>query len=371
LDARLPLPALLSHALVAFTIEFDNEAEHLMPHRTTRHGSTAGDSKAPWLVSLAMWSNCMRFVTAEGVAVSELHRLARTQTNLRGMERWGYITVKPALAGRRPRPPRSQWVIRATPAGRKAQEIWRPLFGIVEKRWEARFGRGAIEALRKSLLDLVSRFEVQLPNCLPILGYGLFSHNLSRPEARRARGVGNDDGSPLPLSALLSKVLLMFALELESDSEVSLAICANVLRLVGERGTLVRDLARMAAISKEAMVVSVNFLEKRGYAAMRPESPGSRTKELVLTAKGDRARDKYRQLVWAIEDRWQARYGVNAVPNLRRQLELLVGDPTAGKSLLFSGLDPYPNGWRASLPALQGLPHYPVVSHRGGFPDGS
>src|SRR5260370_32121794 len=32
------LSALLSQALVAFTIEFDNEAEHRLPHRTTDHG---------------------------------------------------------------------------------------------------------------------------------------------------------------------------------------------------------------------------------------------------------------------------------------------------------------------------------------------
>ena len=33
----LPLPTLLSQPLVAYTIEFDNEAEHRMPHRTTRY----------------------------------------------------------------------------------------------------------------------------------------------------------------------------------------------------------------------------------------------------------------------------------------------------------------------------------------------
>jgi hypothetical protein len=39
---HLPLPALLSQALVAFTIEFDNEFERQVPHRTTNHGATAG-----------------------------------------------------------------------------------------------------------------------------------------------------------------------------------------------------------------------------------------------------------------------------------------------------------------------------------------
>ncbi len=52
--AQLPLSALLSQPLVAFTIELDNEFERQLPHRTTRHGGVRG---APWAVSLAMWSN--------------------------------------------------------------------------------------------------------------------------------------------------------------------------------------------------------------------------------------------------------------------------------------------------------------------------
>jgi hypothetical protein len=73
---RLPLSALLSQALVAFTIEFDNEFEHQVPHRTTSHGSTAGSSSAPWLVSMAMWMKFMRFVPDEGTTVRELQSVA-------------------------------------------------------------------------------------------------------------------------------------------------------------------------------------------------------------------------------------------------------------------------------------------------------
>jgi hypothetical protein len=39
---RLPLSALLSQVLVAFTIEWDNEFERQVPHRTSNYGSTAG-----------------------------------------------------------------------------------------------------------------------------------------------------------------------------------------------------------------------------------------------------------------------------------------------------------------------------------------
>ena len=100
----LPLPTLLSQALVAFTIEFDNEFEHRSPHRTANH-SAPGD-RGPWLVSMAMWFNCMQFVTEGAMPVSELRRLARTGTNLDGMRRWGYVFLGSASGEprRKPRP---------------------------------------------------------------------------------------------------------------------------------------------------------------------------------------------------------------------------------------------------------------------------
>jgi len=82
---RLLLSGLLSQVLVAFTIECDNEFERQMPHRTSNYGSTAGRGAGPWLVSVAMWWTCMRFVGADGITVAELTRRARTGTNLPGM----------------------------------------------------------------------------------------------------------------------------------------------------------------------------------------------------------------------------------------------------------------------------------------------
>jgi hypothetical protein len=35
------------------------------------------------------------------------------------------------------------------------------------------------------------------------------------------------------------------------------------------------------------------------------------------------------------------------------------------------GLEPYPDGWRAKVRRLEVLPYYPMVLHRGGYPDGS
>ena len=86
----LPLPTLLSQVLVAFTIEFDNESEHLISHRTTNSGRAAAPRGAPWLVLQVMWSNVMQFVGPEGITVHDLHVRARTtRDSLGGLQRWG------------------------------------------------------------------------------------------------------------------------------------------------------------------------------------------------------------------------------------------------------------------------------------------
>ena len=85
---------------------------------------------------------------------------------------------------------------------------------------------------------------------------------------------------------------------------------------------------------------------------------------IALTAKGRNAREAYHALLTSIEKDWETRFGENEIRNLRNALEELEGE-------LLRGLELYKDGWRASLPKLEGLPHYPMVLHRGGFPDGS
>jgi DNA-binding MarR family transcriptional regulator len=364
----LPLPTLLSQTLVAFTIEFDNESERKMLHRTTRHGGSAGSGHAPWLVSLAMWSNCMQFIGEKGLPVGELEGCARTKTNLAGMERWGYVVVEPDPADSRSKPPRSAWLVRATAAGRTAQEVWRPLFGAIEKRWESRFGDDAIVQLRESLRAVADQLDIELPDCLPILGFGLFSSGARYEQRLLARPADRSDS---PLATLLSRVLLIFAIDFETESELSLAISANVVRVLDQEGVRVRDLPLLTGVSKEAVAVSLNFLTKRGYAVVEPEASAGRAKCALLTTKGGNAQQAYHRLLGSVEQRWQERFGKKSIRSLRESLERLVGEPTAERSPLFRGLDPYPDGWRASLPKPNTLPHYPMVLHRGGFPDGS
>lgn len=364
----LPLPTLLSQALVAYTIEFDNEFEHRMPHRTTNYSSKFESLNSPWLVSLAMYENCMRYVGEWGVTVRELERLARTPTTLVPMQRWGYIVVKPDPADKRPKPPSRDWLIRAKPAGRRAQEIWQPLFGEIEKRWRERFGSNEIDKLRKALVALISQFNLELPDCMPILGYALFSKG---PEKNPQSPSNPETLAQLPLSALLSKASLAFAIEFESESNLSLAMCANFLRVIDATGVRTRDVPRLSGAATELSKNSLGLLAKQGYIVIESDATAKGTKIARLTAKGKDAQEAYRQRVVMIEDGWQQRFGKDTIRKLRDSLERLVGEPTAEKSPLFRGLEPHPDGWRAQVAKPEMLPHYPLVTHRGGYPDGS
>jgi DNA-binding MarR family transcriptional regulator len=363
--ARLPLPTLLSQVLIAFTIELDNEFEQQM----------AGPGPQAWFrVSLVMWSNFMRFIDDEGVPVREVAARAGVakgaiHPSLAGMERWGYVVVRPDPADRRPKPPRPDWIVRPTPAGRRAQDVWPPLFGVIEERWRERFGTDEIDELEESLRALVGQLDVELPRYLPVVGQAMFAavpHRDRQVPAVREGGIA----SGLDLSALLSQVLLAFTIEFERESGLSLAMSANVVRILGEDGARVRDLPRLSGVSKEAISMSVRFLEKRGYVVVEPDPTASRAKLVRLTPTGREAQDAYRRLLGVTEERWQARFPED-IRNLRESLERLVGEPDGELSPLSRGLMPHPGGWRASVRKPAGLPHHPMVLHRGGWPDGS
>jgi DNA-binding MarR family transcriptional regulator len=137
------------------------------------------------------------------------------------------------------------------------------------------------------------------------------------------------------LATLLSRVLLAFAIEFERESDVSRAISANVLRLLGEQGVRVRDLPFLSGVSKEAIVTALRFLQKYDYVLVEPDPVGSRGKVVRLTSKGREAQNAYHHLVWAIEERWQTRFGKDTISALRRALERLVGESTTQLSPLF------------------------------------
>ena len=363
---------MLSQLLVAYTIEFDNEFEHYLPHRTATFGDGGPDQfvsssgelvRRPWLVSMAMWSNFMRYVPPEGIP---LERLAGMPANRAGLERWGYIFISP------------ERLVKATRAGRWAQAGWRRLEGVVDRRWAERFGADVIGDLTSGLREIAAHAGAGMPRYLPMVGYA----DGMRTRYRDLREAGLPCAEP-DLSVLLSQVLLAFTIEYESTAKLPLPICANTMRVIGDDGARARDLPFLAGVSREGVASSLGFLERQGYIEVGHDPSGGRGKYAWPTPRGVKARDGRAKLGAQIEQAWHERFGAKVIGSLLASLEhLLDAREASGESLLAIGMRPYPDGWRSRNPYLaqtraylaspaEHLPRHPMVLHRGGYPDGS
>lgn len=363
-DADLPLNALLSHALVAFTIEFDNEFERRLIEPT-------GETFKIWkrevfLVSLAMWANFLRFLADGEKPVAELARLGccdgqRMKSVLNGFRRWRLVVVEPpADTGRKP--PFGEWLVRPTSAGERCLSLWEPLPQAIEARWRSRFGDAAIDALRTQLADIVRRRALAAPQCLPILSSRREMHLELSNDDRSA--VGDPERSPL--FALLSQALLAFTMDFEAGHTLALPPCANGLRVLDGDGIPVRDLPRRSGVSKEGMAQVLNLLGRHDLATVEPLVEG-RGKQARLTAHGLDAKASYLEHQSSIGLRWRTEFGGGLQESLRK----IVVTRRLADSPLAEGLVPHPVTWRAEREPPEVLPDHPMVLGRGAWPDAS
>ena len=371
--AALPLSALLSQALVAFTVEADNETEHRLPHRTQDYGlAPSAPPGAPWLTSLLMYANCLRHLPDAGITIAELLGRARTGTNLDGMRRWRYVTFTPDPGhGKRPAP---DALIRPTPWGIEARDTWQAVTAEVESRWRDRLGAGAFDALRAALAGVggtpgpaAARLPSD-PRLRPV--------HQARP-GRQGRGSASHRHAPCGFPAGWRPATVGAAF-------------AAAARL---RGT-VRGRARPVARDQRQRPARADRGRRahqghprpwRRLQGVRGDGHGGDAE----VRRGDRGPRPGGRPVQGHPPHRQGRRAARRVPRaapptssatgapasatprstaLRRALEpLAAGDPPR----LFAGLEPYPDGWRARVPAPAALPHYPMTLHRGGYPDGS
>jgi DNA-binding MarR family transcriptional regulator len=358
----------LSQVLVAFTIEFDNEWEHRISKTYAR----------PFKVSIAMWSNYLRYVRTDGTPFGEVVRLScctkeTMASTVGGMERWGYIEV-----GRDPkafgtgRALKTDTVIKPKMTGTLALEKWDGLAAEIESRWRSRLGDDAIYGLRDALAPIEGREDGAMPYFLPVIGGPMFT----APSLAEGEGARDDD-----LPALLSRILLRFTLDYESEMDVSLPIAADVVRVLGAEPVRMKDVPLLSGLSKEAVSVSMTWLTKNGYIGVE-QDPTARGKVVRLTPKGLHAQESHAARVQHVECRWTDRFGANTIETLRLRLEAILEQPGGEDGPLSAGLVPPPGCWRgegrykAQTKAFienprEGLPRQPMVLHRGGWPDGS
>jgi hypothetical protein len=343
--ASLPLFARLSHAYTAFTVAADNAFELRVPHRTTEFGGVSG---APWLVSSTLWVRFLRHIPADGeITVRDLKLRAALPGNefkmwlTRFESWWGYLRSDPGTK-----------VIRATRGGRVALLAFPEVLAETEARWRDAFARWD-----EPLAELVAKLEAEapLPLCLSTMNYGLFS--TPAEEAKTP---------PAPyrntLQVLLAKALYAFALEYERETFLSMGLSADILRLIPPEGVEMRDLPRLSGIAKDAVGNALKLLLKNG--AVKPyASPELRGKGLRRTERGDLDHAMYEKAVTEIEARWRKEYGRSLIDPLAASL------PT--QEQLLAAMRPEPANWRAKIAPVTHLPWFPMILHRGGFPDGS
>ena len=347
----LPLPTLLSQALVAFTIEADYEFEQRMPHVTTEKRKVGSLSRGVWLISLPFWSMCLRHVPQEGATVGEvldrgfLRDSFLLGTNP-GMVRWGYLRLE--QGGVDTKRPTRNWFVRPSRAGLRAQQIWARIPDLVESRWKERWKE--VEQLRRALEDLVGGFDHALPDYVPSNA----SHDSRVSIPSRPPG----PISECDLAALLAKVLVQFTIEVEQAAPLALVHSANIVRVLTDGPVPRRDLPRATGVGKESLAVMVGILEKSDILKAVAGNA------VELTPAGRDAGAATFATVASVEARWRA-------GSLRKALEPLVGGGTVATSAISVAVEPPIGTWRHDRRTPSTLPHHPVVSHRGGYPDGS
>jgi hypothetical protein len=344
---QVPLTTLLSWPWIAHTIEVDNAFE------------AAGSDRVGRLfrISLPMWTNGLRFIGEDGITVGELRTRACASCNLGGLERWGWISMGAAGAGRRAgfgtqRGVNDSTIVRPTRAGAYARRLWPEVLRRVDDRWRIRFGDRPIDRLRKVLLAAA-----------PPTPMAWSPPEVHPPDGFRTHIVAgaDDPDTERPLVALLGQTLAAATIDHEQGSAVSLPLGATVLRVMGPDAVRPRDLPAMTGLSKEGIAMATGYLQRSGLAVPTPD------RTLSLTPAGLGALEDYRDRAVRPEGRG-LREALGAVLEQRQALSACFVPPEGS----WRGEPPYLAQTRRLLAdPLVALPWHPMVLHRGGWPDAS
>ena len=312
----VPLPILLSHALIAFERDY---------------GDAGRD--AP---TLPVWSNVLRVFGSEAVTDRELgnrailsNRVVRVA--LRELANQGWLGSDPARTR----------AFRMTDRGAALEAAARQRLAEVEARWRERHGQSVFESLRHSLAAVAGDLELELPWYLT--GYGPSDPSLTggsylpaEPGPPRVPGRGTEwpvvprdtslSATELALSALLSKVLAAFTVDYEEEHLGPLGAACVFLAQVPDEGIPLqraRALCDVDGTGKSAP-------ERHLCVVIAPGRPRDGSRMVYLTPKARRIRDSYPTLVMDVEERWRERFGAGVLDGLRRALEALDAETLPG-----------------------------------------
>jgi hypothetical protein len=347
----LPLTALLGQVCIALTIEADNEFEHRLGSYFTTDFRASGGGGGPWLISTHCYINFLRLVPDDGIRAGDLAQLLgddRPAPRLfDGLRRWGYCTFTPDIVGTAPKKKDADAIVGCTPNGLRARTTWEDTFDHLVTRWTER----GLDPLRAALVPVVASLDRPLPEYLPLVEAP--ARRMSAPARPTSRPPGE-----LHVLSLVAQLLTALTLDFEGQSPHSLATCASLIRPLSSDPVLVRDLPGLTGVALKDWDAGVNQLAKAGLVEVTKRTEKPTGKAIRLTDAGRQLQVDYPALLAGVEQPWEG-----ACSRVRSELEAVVDDALGWTT-------PYPDNWRAQRP-LMALAHQPIVSHRGGYPDGS
>jgi hypothetical protein len=146
-------------------------------------------------------------------------------------------------------------------------------------------------------------------------------------------------------------LLAAFTVEFDRESPAPLMLCANALRVLGEKPIPVADIPRLTGGSPETSGIGWQI---KPYIAVESDPNAKRGKVVRLTPRGLKVQQTYRELDAGIEQRWETRFGKEKIQRLRESLRELFVPRIGDRLLLAEGLVPPPGTARAGeqAPAL-------------------
>ena len=107
----------------------------------------------------------------------------------------------------------------------------------------------------------------------------------------------------------------------------------NVFQYPGPHGKRPSEITTNAGISKQALNYLLNEIERLGYVERKNDPDDARSKRIVLTRRGEAARQVIREAVVDVERDWERMLGVQRFATLKSLLQELYASLAAARGL--------------------------------------
>lgn len=260
----------------------------------------AGSKQLP---SLDLWSNLVRVIGESGTNRSDLPNLTllskrALRSRISAAERQGWIQVQKSGPGFDR--------LFLTPRGKVAARRWKELHNIAGKWWQSKIGLARANKLRSLLESGVAMLPLEHPH-YPA-SYGAADATITGNDGQDWKAVpreNRDTVCGLPLTALVSQLLVAFAMDYEKMSPVALSLSAAIVCRIPPEGCSLRELGNPIGASA---LIRHGFLQSVGASGKQ---------HVTLTSKGRNVKSAHDRRVALVEAAWNHKFGDDLFTGLR------------------------------------------------------